>query len=124
VLAAVTTVAGGDASVVHANGFDVQTRSRDAVEAPVLEGSSLGKEHGEATFTWTCPTARNGYVVQTASDRKDAATYSHVIPCTRKKMTLRGLASGSSLYARIAAIDPASTNGLGPWCEWFRITAR
>jgi hypothetical protein len=124
VLALVTALAGGDAQIVLANGCDVQTRTKMTVEAPEIAGASLGTEPGEGVFEWKCPSARNGYVVQTSSDPKDASTYSHPVPCTRRSTTLRGIGTGKTISARVAAIDPASTTGIGPWSQWMNVGGR
>ena len=124
VLALVTALAGGDALIVLANGCDVQTRTKMTVEAPEITGASLGTEPGEGVIEWKCPSARNGYVVQTASDAKDSSTYSHPIPCTRRSTTLRGIGTGKTTNARVAAIDPASTTGIGPWSPWITVMGR
>ena len=124
VLALVTALAGGDAMIVLANGCDVQTRTKMTVEAPEIVGSSLGTEPGEGVLEWKCPSARNGYLVQTASDSKDASTYSHPVPCTRRSTTLRGIGTQRTTNVRVAAIDPASTTGIGPWSVWVPVMGR
>src|ERR1700722_18495694 len=55
----------------------------------------------------------------------EGVTSSPPAACTRTKYTLGGLApSGSSVFFRVAAIDPLAVTGQSPWSAWVAATVR
>lgn len=126
VLSTVSLVCAGSADKVKGFSFDVVTRTMasllDAVEGL---STSPGPEVGEATAMWLRGLARNGFVVQHATDAGNPATHSAPIPCTKLKYTLGGASpSGSSVYFRVAAVDPLAPTGQSPWSAWVSATVK
>ena len=124
VLATATTVAKGSNDSVRELGLDVQTRAASNVVAPEPVGIAAGVDSGTAVVSWVCPSARNGFVLQIARDKADSATYSDIIPCTRTKYTYEGTSARNPFWLRVAAIDPSSKDGKGPWSAWTGGTTR
>lgn len=125
VLSTVNVFCDGSADRVRAFAFDVRTNGPIGAQAPV-EGlvMSSGAELGEVEGRWLRGTARHGFVVQRATDPQDPATHSALIPWTKCTFTLRGAPSGSVVHLRVAAVDPTSPSGYGPWSAWTAGTAR
>lgn len=126
VLSAVSLVCAGSADSVKGFSFEVITRVTASALAAV-EGltTSPGAEVGEATIEWPRGLARHGFLVQHATDIASVATYSAPTACTRTKYTLDGASpSGSSVYFRVAAIDPVAATGQSPWSIWVAATVR
>ena len=107
-------------SVDAVKGFSLEVRTRTAAgapQAPINLTVVRGAKPGEVLVHWKrVGKGRNGFVVQHATDTANQATYSAYAPSTRQKYTLGGLPSGTTVYVRVAAIDP--NEGLGPWSLW------
>jgi hypothetical protein len=114
----------GSADNVHALGFDVLTRvGTGPLAAPTGLTASQGKKAGQVIITWQRSIARHGSLVQHATDVANPATYSALIPSTRAKYTLDGLAAQSIVHFRVAFIDTAVPGGMSPWSNWVAGTA-
>ena len=119
-------VAEGSADNVHALGFDVLTRVSSGsapLGAPTGLTASQGSKAGQVILTWERGIARNGSLVQHATDIANPATFSAPIPCTRTKYTLGGLTAQSIVHFRVAFIDSAVPEGMSPWSNWIAGTA-
>lgn len=126
VLSTVSLVCAGSADAVKGFSLEVITRATPS-PLDVVEGltTSPGSEMGEASAKWLKGRARNGFLVQHCTSPADPATCSGSIACTRTKYTLTGAgASGTSVYFRIAAVDPLSLTGQTPWTGWVAATVR
>ena len=125
VAANIAVVAEGSADHVQSFGFDVRTANvTGALPAPSGLTTALGKAVGEALVSWARGSAKNGFLVQRATDVANPATFSAPVACTRVRTTLKGMVSGSSEHVRVAAIDPTSESGQSPWSDWLGVTAR
>jgi hypothetical protein len=126
VLSTVSLVCAGSADDVKGFSLDVITRAAASLLAEVTGiTTSPGKAVGEATAKWLRGLARNGFLVQHATNAADPVTYSASIACTKIKYTLGGAGpSGSSVYFRIAAVDPRSPAGQTPWSAWVVATVK
>jgi hypothetical protein len=94
------------------------------LDAPIGIATSPGPLTGEASLTWTRGLAE-GFLVQHATDTATPATYSPSIPCSKVKFTLTGASPpGSSVYFRLAAIDPHAPLGQSPWSAWVSATVK
>jgi hypothetical protein len=121
----VAAVTQGSADLVHSLGFDVITHAQPAAQpAPIGLVPLAGTAAGEAEVTWQRGTARHGFIVQRATDVANAATYTVPVPCTKVKYTIEGAPSASVVHVRVAAIDPRSSTGAGPWSDWVSCTVR
>jgi hypothetical protein len=119
VMSTATGVCGGSADRLKALSLDVIEHARvGALAAPAGLAVNPGKLSGDITAAWTKGIAKHGFLAQHASNPADATTYSSSIACTRAKLTLHGMPSGSSISFRVAAIDPASPTGQSPWSAW------
>jgi hypothetical protein len=126
VLSSVSLVCAGSAEEVMGFSLDVVTRGTPSLLGAV-DGitSSLGSSVGQATVKWSRGLALHGFVVQHATDVANVATYSPQLPCTKTKYTLGGLTpSGSTVYFRVAAVDPRAASGMSPWSAWVAATVR
>jgi hypothetical protein len=126
VLSTVSLVCAGSADDVMGFSFVVITRSVASTLA-AIDGvtSSLGAMVGQATVKWPRGLAKHGFLVQHATDVANQATYSPLLPCTKTKYTLGGLTpSGSSVFFRVAAVDPHAASGMSPWSVWVSATVR
>lgn len=126
VLSSVSVACAGSADAVKGFSLDVITRGT-AVLLAAPEGitTSPGEAVGEATARWSRGLARGSFLVQHATNPADPATVSGSIACTKSKYTLASAGpSGSSVYFRIAAVDPLSTTGQSPWSAWVAATVR
>jgi len=115
----------GSAEEAQALGFDVVSRT-SAGPLPPPEGlaTAPGKALGTAVFEWKRGSARHGFIVQSAADVANPATYSAPVPCTRSKYTLKGAQSLSVVHFRVAAIDPIVEAGHSEWSTWVAGTVR
>lgn len=126
VLSTVSLVCAGSADSVKGFSLDVITRATASL-LEAVEGitTSPGKVAGEATAQWARGLARHGFLVQHATNAADPATYSANIAWTKTKYTLGGAGpSGSSVYFRVAAVDPRSPTGQSPWSAWVAATVK
>jgi hypothetical protein len=126
VLSTVSLVCAGSADDVKGFSLDVITRSAASPLAAV-DGitTSPGTAVGEATAKWPRGLARNGFLVQHATNPADPVTVSAPVASTKTKYTLGGAGpSGSSVYFRVAAVDPLATTGQSPWSAWVIATVR
>ena len=114
-------------SLVKIQGFGlaaIKHALHPLLDAPVDIATSPGPLPGEASVTWTRGLAA-GFLVQHATDTANPATYSPSIPCSKVKFTLTGASpSGSSVYFRLAAIDPHAPLGQSPWSAWVAATVK
>ena len=125
VLSTVNVFCAGSADLVKGFNFDVRLHAALGAQAAVASLTvSTGKQSGEVVAAWPRGTGIHGFVVQTATDTGNAATYSALTPCTKTKYTLDGSPSGSIVHLRVAAVDPTSKSGIGPWSTWAAGTAR
>jgi hypothetical protein len=117
-MSTVNVFAKGSVDTVKSFALEVQTRVPTG--APVAPADLVvlrGTKAGEALVKWTRERkATKGFVVQHATDSANPATYSAIEPTTKSKYTLEGLPSGTTVYVRVAAIDP--NEGRGPWSGW------
>ena len=115
-------------SLVKIQGFGlvgVTHALQPLLDAPTGLATSPGTMPGEARLTWPKGLATHGFVVQHATDMGNPATYSPSIPCSKTKFTLTSAGpSGSSVYFRLAAIDPHAASGQSPWSAWIAGTVR
>jgi|HubBroStandDraft_4_1064222.scaffolds.fasta_scaffold172226_1 hypothetical protein len=126
VLSTVSIACAGSADNVKGFSLDVVTRVPASLLAAV-DGvtTSLGAAPGEAAMAWLLGLARHGFLVQRATDSGNAATYSAPTACTKTKYTFGGLSpSGSTVFVRVAAIDPLAVTGQSPWSAWVAATVR
>ena len=95
------------------------------LDAPSGLATSPGTMPGESQLTWPKGLATHGFVVQHATDTANPATISPSIPCSKTKFTLTNAGpSGSSVYFRLAAIDPHAAMGQSPWSASIAGTVR
>ena len=120
VIATAASVCQGSVDQVRALGFETRTYS-PVGELPAPTGLAVnpGKDLGEAVFSWKRGSATHGFIVQHATDVANLATISDALPCTRSKFTLKGATPSSTVHFRVAAIDPRSETGAGPWSDWI-----
>jgi hypothetical protein len=115
-------------SLVKIQGFGlvgVTHAPQPLLDAPIGLATTPGTMPGEARLTWPRGLATHGFVVQHATDTGNSATYSQSIPCSKTKFTLENAGpSGSSVYFRLAAIDPHASLGQSPWSAWIAGTVR
>ena len=118
VLSTVNVFSQGSVDAVKSFAMEVQSRNAaGAPQAPVNLTVVRGAKPGEALARWKrVGKVSHGFVVQHATDIANPTTYSAYAPSTRMKYTLNGLPSGTTVYVRVAAIDP--NEGLGPWTQW------
>jgi hypothetical protein len=118
VLSTVNVFSQGSVDTVKSFSLEVQTRTpAGAPVAPANLTVTYGAKPGEALAKWKRGgKASHGFVVQYATDATNATTYSVLKPTTKSKYTLGGLTPGSTVYVRVAAIDPNA--GQGPWSQW------
>jgi hypothetical protein len=121
----VTVFAAGSADTVTGFNLDVVTHDRiGPLGAPIDLTVNPAKEPGQILAAWAKGVAKHGFIAQHATDPSTAATYSATVPCTKPKLLVSGLTSGSSLSFRVAAIDPTSATGMSPWSAWVVGNAR
>jgi hypothetical protein len=119
VMSTATGICGGSADRLKALSLDVVAHARlGALAAPAGLAVNPGKLSGDITAAWKRGVAKHGFLAQHASNPADATTYSTPTACTKAKLALHGMPSGSSISFRVAAIDPASPMGQSPWSAW------
>jgi hypothetical protein len=119
VTTAVTLFCAGSADKVKGFSLDVVTHARiGLLGAPIDLTVNPGREAGQVLGAWAKGQARHGFLAQHATDPASPATISAPVPCTKPKLLLTGLTSGTSMSLRVAAIDPASATGMSPWSAW------
>jgi hypothetical protein len=97
------------------------------LDVPTDIASSPGPLPGESRFTWARGLAIHGFLVQHATDTGNPASFSPATPCSKVRFTFSPppvLPSGSSVYLRVAAIDPHAALGQSPWSAWVAGTIR
>jgi hypothetical protein len=125
VLSTADVLCAGSADDLKGLGLDVKNHaSLGALPVPVDLGTKPGTVTGQVVFSWSRGVARHGFLVQHATDVTNAATYSPFIPCTKTKLTLSGVPSGSSVSFRVCAIDPSSATDQTAWSAWVAGTAK
>ena len=125
VVANVALHARGSADTVSGFGLGVRTQSpAGPLGVPTDLATAPGKERGEVTFTWKRGSARHGFNVQHAVDPADPVKVVGPLPCTKARFTVIGMQPSVTVYFRVAAVDPTTPAGLGPWTEWVAGTAR
>jgi hypothetical protein len=125
VLADATTACAGSADQVHALGLDVYQHVAPSSQAAPTDLVTLpGKGAGEAVVSWQRGSARKGFMVQRAADPANPASTLAAVPCTKSKYTIENAPPGSVVHVRVAAIDPTSPTGQGPWSDWVACTVR
>jgi len=125
VLTEATVYAAGSAAKVQGFALDVEDGGRlGPLAAPTGLSVNPGKLSGEVEAKWARGTAPHGFLVQHATDPTNAATLSSPMPWTKTKLMLSGLASSATVSFRVAAIDPSSATGIGPWTSWVVGNAR
>jgi hypothetical protein len=124
-ISAVEVVCQGSPDAVHGMGFDVQSHVVAGPQpAPSGVAARPGTAGGEAQVSWQRGSGSHGFIVQHATDVANPATMSPAIPCTKTKYMLEGAPSLSTVHFRVAAIDPNSPAGQGPWSDWVTSTVR
>jgi hypothetical protein len=125
VLIAVALYCAGVAKTMVSLGFGTRTFGRLG-PLPAVDGllTKLGKVPGETIIQWARGDANHGFLVQHATDVTNPATYSTPQPCTKTKIPLDGLVSGSIVNARVCAIDPTQKSGQAPWSAWIAATVK
>jgi len=117
----------GKGSVDVVKGFGLEVRSAKAL-GPLSAPANLvlvrGKEAGTASAKWDRGDAHKGFVTQHATDPASPATFSTPKVWTKTKYTIDGLPSGSTVYFRVAAIDPSESSGQSPYTPWATGVAR
>jgi hypothetical protein len=126
VLTCASVVCEGSADAVKGFSLEVITRTTaSSLAAPEGLVTSPGAGVGQAAVKWARGLARHGFLVQHTTDVANTATYSAPTACTRVTFTLSGLApSGSSVFFRVAAIDPRAPAGQSPWSGWVSATVK
>jgi hypothetical protein len=121
---AVAVACQGSPDLVQSLGFDVYKHVPAVAQGAPTELAALpGKVPGEAVVSWQRGTAKNGFVVQRATDPADPTTVSLPLPWTKTRYTIEG-PSRSIVHVRVAAIDATSPVGMGPWSDWVACTVR
>ncbi len=125
-LATVSTITQGSADQVHDLGLDVRTRLPSGIPKATPTGFAplATNVAGTVIVHWDRGDGNHGFVVQRASDVANPATFSAVTPTTKTKATFSGLASGTLVHVRVAAIDPASAQGQSAWTDWVAAQAK
>jgi hypothetical protein len=125
-LATVSTITQGSADQVHELGLDVRTRAPKGTPKATPAGFAplATNVAGTVIVHWLRGDGNHGFVVQHATDITNPATISVSVPVTKTKYTLSGLASGSLVHVRVAAIDPASAPGQSAWTDWVAAQAK
>ena len=125
ILGALAAFCDGSADMVTRLGFGVLRHGRlGALAVPSNLTTHPGASQGESTVTWARGNARHGFLVQSATDVANPATFSAGIPCTKSRFTLEGATSASVVHFRVAAIDPSSQTGTTAWSDWVAGTVR
>jgi hypothetical protein len=123
VLSNVNVFSDGSADTIK--GFSLDVRGTPGSHAALVELTvTTGKTVGTVLAAWPKNGARHGFMVQHATDPSNSATYASAQPSTRAKYTLGGAPSGSTVYFRVAPIDPKSASGQGPWSAWAAGTVK
>ena len=125
VLISVALYSAGVAKTIVGLGFGTRSHGHLGPLAAVAGlVSKLGKVAGETIVEWERGDARHGFLVQHATDVTNTATYSTPQACTKVKIALDGLPSGSVVNVRVCAIDPTQKTGQAPWSAWIAATVR
>jgi hypothetical protein len=119
VLGTADVLCAGSGDELKAYGFQVRTRTTVApISTPDSISAVAGKAPGEAVVSWARGSAKHGFVVQSAADVANAATYSAVIPTPKAKLVFSGGTPAAVMSFRVAAIDPSSPTGHTAWSAW------
>ncbi len=125
VMSTVTVFCGGSAEKVAGFNLEVVSHARvGALGAPVDLTVNPGTVPGAVVSKWLKGLASHGFLVQHATDPTNAATFSAPTASTKTRFTLAGLTSGANVSMRVAAINPSSSTGQGPWSAWVTGNAR
>jgi hypothetical protein len=125
VVSTVNMFAAGSVDTIKGFSLDVIGHTTAGAQlAPEQLQVALGKVPGSALASWKRGAAKHGFVVQHATDPGNPATVSASVPSTKAKYQLDGQPSGSTVYFRVAAIDPTMASGQSPWCVWVAGTVR
>jgi hypothetical protein len=104
----------GDTAVILSAGVGVRT-ARAAVgvlPAPANLTAEAGAHEGTIDLSWKPLRGASSYEVQQSLQGTEG--WEHVCSCTRSKVTVSGLSSGTRHYFRVRAVGAA---GAGPWSD-------
>jgi hypothetical protein len=128
VLTSVDAFCANSPALIEGFGLVAVTNTAHALlGVPTDIATSPGPLPGESRLTWARGLAIHGFLVQHATDTGNPATMSPSIPCSKVKYTYAPLPappSGSSVFFRLAAIDPHAAIGQSPWSAWVAGTVR
>lgn len=109
-------VAGGDAALINAAGFDVRSEASPSPVPATPENFSVkaGRYSGSMELRWNPVPLVRSYNVQVCPDPLDEEKFSQVAVVTRSNYLVRDLVPGQKYWLRVAAVAPA---GQGAWCS-------
>ena len=109
----VYAVSGGDEAIVQSAGMDVRAAPGTvAIPAPPQALSATAGDHdGQMDLSWDPQIGAATYVLETSPDPPTATSWNHAGVSTRSTFTLTGLLSGSRIWMRVAAVNPAGQSG-------------
>lgn len=112
----VTAIAGGDEQIIQSAGMDVRAApGTSAIAAqPQALGATAGDHDGQMDLSWDPVITATSYVIETSSDPPTGTSWKHLGVSTKSSFTVTGLVSGSRIWFRVAAVNPA---GQSNWSD-------
>jgi fibronectin type III domain protein len=109
----VTAIAGGDEQIIQSAGMDVRAApGASAVPAqPQALGATAGDHDGQMDLSWDPVVSATSYVIETSPDPPTGTSWNHLGVSTKSSFTVTGLVSGSRIWFRVAAVNPAGQSG-------------
>jgi hypothetical protein len=109
----VTATSGGDEAIIQSAGMDVRAApgTIGIPSPPQALGATAGDHDGQMDLSWDPVVEAASHVLETSPDPPTATSWSHVGVSTKSSFTVTGLQSGSRIWFRVAAINPAGQSG-------------
>jgi hypothetical protein len=109
----VTATSGGDEAIIQSAGMDVRAAPGTiGIPSPSQAlGATAGDHDGQMDLSWDPVVEAASHVLETSPDPLTATSWSHVGVSTKSSFTVTGLQSGSRIWFRVAAINPAGQSG-------------
>ena len=105
----VTTASGGDEAKILSAGYDVRKTATAVglLPAPKNVLAAEGANDGEIVGTWDKVTGAKSYIVEMSTEIDSPENWYHHLTVTKTKCLITGLASGTRVWIRVAAINGA-----------------
>jgi len=112
----VTAVSGGNEEIIQSAGMNVRAVPGASVAPgqPAALAATAGDHDGTMDLSWDPVVEAASYVIEKSPDPVTATSWTHLGVSTKSTFTAENLQTGTRLWFRVAAVNPA---GQSPWSD-------